>query len=313
MPPPDEYSFIRYLSAKKTVDDRSLNRRVWETLIREVSAIPHDGPLQILEIGAGIGTMVERALDWDLVNQAVYTALDSESENTAEAAVRLPSWARSRGYSVAGETAGQIHIEGQGKDLVVNLEAQDIFGFMEDPSQKGQWDLLIANAFLDLIDVRLALPEILSFLKPGGRFYFTVTFDGSTIFQPEIDKELDTTIEGLYHETMDRRIIRGRPSGDSRTGRHFFAEARNAGAEILDSGSSDWVVFAGPRGYPADEAYFLHFIIHTVGSALAGRPELDPDRFTAWIQERHAQVEQGRLVYIAHQLDFLGRVCVQKH
>ena len=179
--------------------------------------------------------------------------------------------------------------------------------------QKGQWDLLIANAFLDLIDVRSALPEILSLLKPGGRFYFTVTFDGSTIFQPEIDKELDTTIEGLYHETMDRRIIRGRPSGDSRTGRHFFAEARNAGAEILDSGSSDWVVFAGPRGYPADEAYFLHFIIHTVGSALAGRPELDSERFTAWIQERHAQVEQGRLVYIAHQLDFLGRVCVQKH
>ena len=107
------YSFIRYLSAKKTVDDRSLNRRVWETLIREVSAIPHDGPLQILEIGAGIGTMVERALDWGLVSQAVYTALDSESENTAEAAVRLPSWARSRGYSVASETAGQIHIEGQ--------------------------------------------------------------------------------------------------------------------------------------------------------------------------------------------------------
>ncbi len=308
MPAPDDYSFIRYLSAKKTVDDRSLNKDVCKSLIREVTTIPHDGPLQILEIGAGIGTMVERAVDWGLVNQAVYTALDSESENIAEAATRLPSWARTRGYRVTSETAGQIRIEGQSKDLLVNLEAQDIFGFMGNPSQKGQWDLLIANAFLDLIDVRSALPEILSLLKLGGLFYFTVTFDGSTIFQPEIDTELDTTIENLYHETMDRRVIRGRPSGDSRTGRHFFTEARNAGAQILDSGSSDWVVFAGPKGYPADEAYFLHFIIQTVGSALAGRPELDPERFTAWIQERHAQVEQGRLVYIAHQLDFLGRV-----
>lgn len=308
MPAPDKYSFIRYLSAKKTVDDRSLNKSVWESLIREVSTIRGAGPIQILEIGAGIGTMMERTLDWGLVNQAVYTALDSESENIAEAAVRLPSWARTRGYSVAGETTGQIHIEGQGKDLLVSLEAQDIFGFMEDPSQKRQWDLLIANAFLDLIDVRSALPKILSLLRPGGLFYFTITFDGSTIFQPEIDTELDTTIETLYHETMDSRIIRGRQSGDSRTGRHFFAEARNAGAEIVASGSSDWVVFAGSRGYPGDEAYFLHFIIHTVGSALAGRPELDPERFTAWIQERHAQVDQGRLVYIAHQLDFLGRV-----
>jgi hypothetical protein len=119
---------------------------------------------------------------------------------------------------------------------------------------------------------------------------------------------LDATIERLYHETMDRRIIQGRTSGDSRTGRHFFAEARNAGAEILASGSSDWVVFAGSSGYPADEAYFLHFIIHTVGSALEGRSELDPERFSAWIRDRHAQVDQGRLVYIAHQLDFLGRV-----
>jgi SAM-dependent methyltransferase len=220
MPEPDEYTFTRYLSAKKTVDDRSLNRGVWESLIREVSTISKDGPLRILEIGAGIGTMVERAVDWGLANQAVYTALDSESENIAEAAERLPSWARVRGYRVTGETAGQIHLEGQGKDVLVKLEAQDIFGFMANPSQKGQWDLLIANAFLDLIDVRATLPDILGLLRPGGLFYFTITFDGSTIFQPEIDRELDATIENLYHETMDRRVIRGRPSGDSRTGRH---------------------------------------------------------------------------------------------
>ncbi len=308
MPAQDEYTFVRYLSAKKTVDDRSLNRRVWESLIREVSTLRRASPIQILEIGAGIGTMVERAVDWGLVNQGVYTALDSESENIAEAAVRLPSWARTQGYSAASETSGRLHIKGQGKDLLVKLAAQDIFGFMENLSQKGKWDLVIANAFLDLVDMRSTLPDILGLLRPGGLFYFTITFDGSTIFQPEIDTELDATIENLYHETMDRRIIQGRPSGDSRTGRHFFAEARNAGAEILDAGSSDWVVFAGPSGYPADEAYFLHYIIQTVGSALAGRPELDPERFTAWIRERHAQVAQGRLVYIAHQLDFLGRV-----
>ena len=251
--------------------------------------------------------MVERAVDWGLVNQAVYTALDSESENIAEAAVRLPSWARTQGYSVASETGGQIHIEGRGKAFWSSWQLRTFFASWRILPKRDNGDLLIANAFLDLIDVRSALPKFCPSSSLGAGFYFTVTFDGSTIFQPEIDTELDATIENLYHETMDRRIIRGRPSGDSRTGRHFFAEARNAGAEILDSGSSDWVVFAGPSGYPADEAYFLHFIIHTVGSALAGRPELDPELFAAWIQERHAQVEQGRLVYIAHQLDFLGR------
>ena len=79
------------------------------------------------------------------------------------------------------------------------------------------------------------------------------------------------------------------------------------GATVLDVGSSGWVVSAGPEGYFADEAYFLHFIIHTVHTALAAHPHLDAARFAAWIEQRHAQVEQGALVYMTHQLDFLGR------
>src|SRR5262249_9484522 len=110
------------------------------------------------------------------------------------------------------------------------------------------------------------------------------------------------------HQTMDRRLIAGKPSGDSRTGRHLFAHLRAAGAEVLAAGSSDWVVFASANGYHADEAYFLHFIIHTVHSALTGHPDVDPGRLADWIAQRHAQVEQGTLVYIAHQLDVLGRV-----
>ena len=29
--------------------------------------------------------------------------------------------------------------------------------------------------------------------------------------------------------------------------------------------------------------------------------------FEAWIAERHAQIERGELVYITHQMDFLGQ------
>jgi hypothetical protein len=77
---------------------------------------------------------------------------------------------------------------------------------------------------------------------------------------------------------------------------------------VLAAGSSDWVVFAGANGYPADEAYFLHDIIHTIGTALTGHPSLDPERLRTWVAQRHAQIDQGALVYIAHQLDVLGRV-----
>jgi hypothetical protein len=195
-----------------------------------------------------------------------------------------------------------------GQDIRVATEAIDVLRFIAREQGQRTWDMLIAQAFLDLVDVPTTLPLLLSLLRPGGLLYCPITFDGGTVFQPEVDPEFDAAIEACYHQTMDRRLIAGKPSGDSCTGRHLFAYLRGAGAEVLAAGSSDWVVFAGAGGYPADEAYFLHCIIHTVHTALTGHPGLDAARLMAWIAQRHAQIEQGRLVYIAHQLDLLGRV-----
>ena len=148
----------------------------------------------------------------------------------------------------------------------------------------------------------------MSRLAPGGLFYFTLNFDGATILEPPIDPDLDALIEALYHRTMDTRRSRGRPSGSSRTGRRLFGRLKEAGARLIAAGSSDWVVFPGPDGYPGDEAYFLHFIIDTIGQALHGHPELAGSRFQAWIAQRHRQIEARELIYIAHQLDFLGYI-----
>jgi hypothetical protein len=149
-------------------------------------------------------------------------------------------------------------------------------------------------------------PHLFALLRPGGSFYFTLNFDGATILEPAVDAPLEDLIQDLYHRTMDGRQTDGRPSGDSRTGRYLFAQLRAAGARLLAAGSSDWVVFPGKNGYPDDEAYFLHFIIDTIGRALHDHPDLDPARFNRWVARRHAQIEAGELVYIAHQLDFAG-------
>jgi SAM-dependent methyltransferase len=305
---PSDYSFTRYLAAKKSVDDRALNRTVWESLARAVASCPAKDQVRVLEIGAGIGTMIERVLDWGLLTRSTYLALDAEKANISEAASRLPLWASNNGYTVENILHNDIRVKRKDQEVLVKLETADLFDFLDRDSGDSKWDLLIANAFLDLVDVSSTLPALLSLLKPGGLFYFTITFDGATIIQPESDPSLDAQIEAAYHQTMDRRIIRGKPSGDSRTGRHFFEQVRSAGASLLEAGASDWVVFAGPNGYRGDEAYFLHFIIHTMGSALDGNPALDQARLARWVSERHAQIDQGRLVYIAHQMDFFGSV-----
>ena len=274
------YSFPRYLSAKKTVDDRALNAHVWETLHQQMPEQP-----RILEIGAGIGTMVERLVEQQFISSASYTAIDSQVENIHTAQQRLTD---------LPET------------INLTLEAIDLFDFIQREQGKQQWDVLIAHAFLDLMDIPATLPPLFSLLKPGGLFYFSINFDGVTTLEPAIDPALDAQIEQLYHQTMDERVTEGQPSGDSRSGRHLFAHLREAGAQILAAGSSDWVVFAGEEGYPADEKYFLQFIVETMHRALAKNPALDEGLFSDWVAKRKAQIETGELVYIAHQLDFVG-------
>jgi hypothetical protein len=143
-------------------------------------------------------------------------------------------------------------------------------------------------------------------LNPGGLFYLTINFDGLSVFEPPIDPDLDERILNLYHRSMDERVLEGVPSGDSRTGRHLFHHLRSAGVTLLEAGSSDWVVFPGRDGFQPDEAFFLHFIINTIDLELRDHPDLKSEPFSDWIKARHQQVRRGELVYIAHQIDFVG-------
>ena len=305
-----EISFTRYLSAKKSVDDRALNLHVWQTLAQSLPASPPGRPLRVLEIGAGIGTMVERMLSWGLFAQADYTAFDHHPDNVAHAHRRLPRWGKEQGYQVS-PVQGGWRFEKENQSIKARFERVDLFDFLAREHQMGErqqaWDLLIAHAFLDLVEIPSTLPSLFELLAPGGLFYFTLNFDGATLLEPAIDPSFDERVQVLYHRTMDERVTAGRPSGDSRTGRRLFTHLNAAGAQILAAGSSDWVVFPGADGYLQDEAYFLHFIVQTLHQALQGHPELDPARFEKWVAERHAQVERRELVYIAHQLDFVGK------
>jgi SAM-dependent methyltransferase len=305
---PTTYSFTRYLAAKKSVDDRALNQHVWQSLTRALPLVNPAAPLRVLEIGAGIGTMVERLVEWGVLHDGTYTAIDADPETIIEGRRRLPGWMLARGFSVLEDRASRQSFRRGEETIVVETEVIDLRRFVAWTRGQRAWDLLIAHAVLDEVDIPTALPSLTALLRPGGLLYFTLTFDGATILQPELDAALDRQIEALYHQTMDQRRTAGQPAGDSRSGRRLFGHLRAVGAELLDAGSSDWVVFAGPDGYPGDEAYFLHCIVHTIGNALQGHPQLDPHRFARWIAERHAQIEQGALVYIAHQMDFLGRV-----
>ncbi len=308
MTKPQEYSFARYLTSKKSVDDRAINRHVWANLARALTTAEVEIPLRVLELGAGVGTMIERSVGWGLLSQAAYTALDAQAGLLKEAGRRLPRWAHRVGFSVERKGEEGLVLSRGATRIQIDLEVADLLDFIERRENQGVWDLLVAHALLDLLDLPTSLPRMLACVRPGGLIYFTLNFDGHTILQPEFDPELDGLIESLYHRSMDERLRDGAPSGDSRTGRHLFHHLATAGVDLLDAGSSDWVIFPKGGRYPADEAYFLHFVINTIHQALDGIPELDRARLEAWATARHTQIESAELVYIAHQMDFLGRL-----
>lgn len=299
-----EYSYTRYLSAKKTVDDRALNKDVFGRLRAEIAAESVD-VLHVLEIGAGLGTMVARLIDWQLAKRVRYTLLDSDAKLLGDSRDWLAGWANKRGCEQTGDRHG-IHIrDSNGIDWSIGFVQADIREYLDRGNAVRPSDLLIANAFLDLVDVPAVLPRLAELVRNGGLYWFSINFDGDTIFEPghpDDEKLLD-----VYHRSMDERVRDGQPAGDSKTGRHLFGQLRAAGASIFASGSSDWVVHAENGRYPDDEAYFVQHIIYTVDQELAQHAVVDKHALSQWVRLRHEQIDRGELVYIAHQIDFCGR------
>ncbi len=286
-----DFDFTRYLDSKRSVDDRALNRRVWQTLADAVRAeLPPDRPLRVLEVGAGIGTMIERCIDWGLFATADYIAIDSEEMNIHVAQQRLA-------HLTSGSESGPR----------VQLQTANLYDFAARRENQRRFDLIIAHALLDLLHLPTALPRLLQMLRPAGLYYFTINFDGATLFLPEIEPALERQIEALYHQSMDTRITDGQPSGDSRTGRRLFHALQKIGAQVLAAGSSDWVVHPVAGAYPRNEADFLTCILHFVESTLRDHPQLNASEFENWLDIRRQQIARGELLYIAHQLDYCGR------
>src|SRR4029077_10339699 len=250
---------------------------------------------------AGLGTMAARLMDWGVVSAGEYTLLDADRQLLGCSRRWLCDGAAARGLRSDPLPDG-LWVG----DLRVRLVHAELGSYLE-AAHGAPADVVIANAVLDLVDVPTVLPGLLRLLVPGGAYWFTINYDGESIFAPGHPR--DDQVMQAYHRDMDERVRYGRAAGDSRTGRRMFHYLRAAGAPALAAGSSDWVVSAGPDGdYAGDEAYFLRSILSTIQNALRSRQDrVEPADLADWLAVRGRQLAAGELVYIAHQLDFVGR------
>lgn len=296
----------RYLAAKGPVDDRARNRRVEERLVEEL------GDCEVfttLSVGAGLCNALDRLLSLPL-SVGEYVAVDADPAVVDAARERVPRRLAAAGFEIAARDP--LRVRRGDRETTVRFETADAFAFAAD--NRSRFDLLVGQSFVDLVGAERALTDLTAALAAGGCWYFPLTFDGGTIFQPTVDRSLDDAIERCYHEHMDR-IRDG--EGSSRAGRNLLDAARRRdGVTLLDAGGSDWVVRPRSTGeratsggaYPDDEAYFLRRILGFVDDALAEHPAVDDADRERWGRRRREQVAAGELTYVAHQIDAFGRV-----
>ncbi|MEA1931075.1 MAG: class I SAM-dependent methyltransferase [Euryarchaeota archaeon] len=298
-------TFPEFLTAKRTVEDRALNRRVWEQFVTELAErAGGSDPVRIVEIGSGTGSMIARLADWEALPPTVsYRAVDLDAETVDSARKRLPERLRAAGYTVDEQSdpirARRTDSDGTERTIEIGLETGD--GFAIDDAA----DAVIAAAVLDLVDLQPAVEDLKRALGDNGLLYAPVTFNGHTSFIPR--DPLDDRIERLYHRHMDE--VRAQP-GSSRAGQQLLKELPAAGYTVLEAGGADWIVRPTDSAYLAAESTVLEHLLETIDGALADYPAdvIEPETGADWIERRRGQLERGELTLVAHHLDVLARL-----
>lgn len=274
----------RYLLAKRSIDDRAFDPHVKQVLLDRCVATP-----RIVEAGCGTGNTVKRLLDWG-IERFEYCGIDTDPEIISFARRFCPQELRYAGVAVRESDEG-----GTVESASFTFEVGNATMRVPDAADA---DLLIAQAFADLVPPRTMVQTIEETLGPMGLAYLPITFDGGTVFSPV--HEFDELVERAYHRGLKR-------SGQyPHAGRRLINRLHDRPGELLAVGGSDWIVRPVDGRYPADERYFLSCILEFVETVVdPGSVGMETDEFANWMQTRRNQLKDRKLIFATHQYDLL--------
>ena len=214
-----------YLDAKRALDDRSLNGDVLDRFVAELPPEP-----EVLEVGAGTATMVERLADWGVVEGGQWTAVDAHEDALGAGEARI------------GDAVGDVDVE---------FRAADAFEFAGEAAAAGRrFDAVVGCAFFDVVDAAPAV-EALGDVAPVA--YAPITYDGETRFAPP-DPD-DEAVLGRYHRHV-REFRSGAPDGAAALARE---------ATVIAEGPSPWAI---EPPYESGERTVLAHLLDTVEAAV---------------------------------------------
>lgn len=277
-----------YLEAKRSIDDRSINRRVWDRMVDAAADFPGE-LLRIAEIGAGTGTMIDRFREWGFFHRLadVRTGITYEAwEMNPDTAAVLETRVRESGVFASSH----VHV-----------------GDLRTRQSEERFDLVVANAVLDLFHPSDTVAILDDLVAEGGIVYASIVYDGVTSFEPTLDDDLDQAILHCYHGTMTQGYARKQ-----------LCALVGAGYRVMEAGGSDWIVPPRREGPLAAERELVSTILDMVHRSVSENIALCPDghddgspvtmaALDRWIETRRRQLSEGELFFEAHQFDFFLR------
>ncbi len=287
----ETFDYVAYLDIKKAIDDRSLNADVWQSMLKWLGekCDQHDS-IQILEIGAGIGTMIERLLEQLTPVRVTYQAVEPEPAFMSAARNRLQRWAQNHGLVFSEIDSNDWVLTGNDSEYRINWICAEA-GNLNTSVAPGTCDLLIAHAVVDLLPVPELLPRLMEKLNEHGAYYFSLNYAGKTTFDPEHPS--DSVLMQAYNRDMDKRHQQGNWQA-SLTGKKLGTWLRDQGHRILAEGSSDWQL-------GGEDSDFIENILDTINKALSGDKAL-----ASWYEERCHQLRQHALRLEITNADYFG-------
>ncbi|GAB4521888.1 MAG: hypothetical protein Fur0018_02920 [Anaerolineales bacterium] len=278
---------LRFILARKSVDDRAINRYVFGILAREIARRPADTPsVRILDIHGQAGVMLTRLLEWRLFERARYTQLTGDTPPDI-----ILHWWRMwcKTWNTTPEQKKEnVFILRQGSRRArVRLRPEDITACLSD-LHPTRYDLIIAHDTPALPDI---LPGLLPALKPGGFLYATANLNGLPHFSPAMPQ--DDLLQDL--------------TGQYAAGRRLIPALRENGLRLFAIGASDAIIHPDHTGaYPGDEAFYLHSRITQLADVLR-TTDAPPDALQTWLSARQQHLQTGSLYLFAPQYDLLAQ------
>lgn len=297
--------YTQYLSAKKSIDDQSLNRHVWHTLKKSLPKSNLHEPLEVLEIGGGIGTMFQRLVEWQLTPHMNYVLTEPKEEYLNFFWQAIVPWSKKKKIEIEKLSATSARLSTAKSCIFVSTIVADGDKIVQHFLENNTFHLLVANGVFDLLDIELFLPDCFNLLNNSGLLYASINYEGRTDFFPLWPNATEGELLTQYHDSMQRNTASSSPFPACMSASRLISTAINNTFEMLAAGSSDWVIHPKNRQYTEDESFFLNAILDTIWMELVENKNVDQTVLKDWISLRQKQLNENNLIYFANNVDLL--------